>query len=138
MMRQGSLTWTMAPRGYWAAVGYTPSSARRAASRWVVAEARDVARLLAAMDPGTLIRAVRAHSPGDVVAYGPVTSGPLRGDRVLVFRPVGGQVQKVFLSSGASPRLIRITSAGVSTVTTVDVLGFPHRFRVHGPQAAGR
>lgn len=135
MVRTSDLTWTQAPPAFWIRLGYTAESARRAKGKWVVARAETIRPLVQALDPGVAVRALLDLSPQDVLGVGTVRSGELRGQRVLRFRQ-GGLEQQVYLTQGARPRLLRISSSSASASTELDFLAFPSRVQVTLPLAS--
>lgn len=135
MVRTSDLTWTQAPPAFWIRLGYTAESARRATGKWVVARAETIRPLVQALDPGVAVRALLDLSPQDVLGVGTVRSGELRGQRVLRFRQ-GGLEQRVYLTQGARPRLLRISSRSGAAATELDFLAFPSRVQVTLPLAS--
>lgn len=135
MIRQSDLTWTKAPPDFWTRLGYTAESARRAQGKWVVARAETIRPLVQSLDPGVAVRALLELSAQDVISVGTVATGDLRGQRVLRFRQ-GGREQRVYLTNGARPRLLRISGASDSASTELDFLAFPPRVQVSLPTAS--
>lgn len=135
MIRQSDLTWTKAPPSFWTGLGYTDESARRARGKWVVARAEKIWPLVQSLDPGVAVRALLELSEDDVISIGKVRAGELRGQQVLRFDQGGGE-QRVYLTTGPHPRLLRISSRSGTTTTDLDFVSFPPRVRVRLPQAA--
>lgn len=135
MLRQNDLTWTTAPPSFWTGLGYTPDSARRARGKWVVARVEAIKALVESLDPGVAVRALLELEPEDVLGVATVAEGELRGRRVLRFRQ-GGREQAVYVTTGARPRLLRITASTGSGTTSLDFLAFPTHVRVSLPKPA--
>lgn len=135
MIRQSDLTWTKAPPDFWTGLGYTEESARRARDTWVVARAEKIRPLVQSLDPGVAVRALLELTPQDVISVATVTTGDLRGNRVLRFRQ-GGREQRVYLTKGPRPRLLRISGSSNTGTTDLDFLAFPPRVQVSLPSVS--
>ncbi|MCX6398215.1 MAG: hypothetical protein NTV23_17140 [Propionibacteriales bacterium] len=134
MIRQSDLTWIRAPASYWVRLGYTRASAAAARGKWIVAPAESARYLLDAMDPGALIRSLLALDPRDAVSVAAVRRGALRGSRVLEFR-LADATQRIYLTAGRRPRLLRMSSTRSRVTTTVDFVATPRTFHVRLPGA---
>ncbi len=135
MIRQSDLTWTKAPPDFWTGLGYTAESARRAHGKWVVARAAKIRPLVQSLDPGVAVRALLELTPQDVISVATVSTGELRGHRVLRFRQ-GDREQRVYLTNGSRPRLLRISGASAAGSADLDFVAFPSRVTVSLPPAS--